>query len=116
MDATFGRRSDQKARPEARWTDFNRGVSGGGMAGGPFQCGIQIWHVNDAEAGEKFFRLGIRTIVNLSFPVADRDRRRGLRRLESRAADKDARSLKGLTVGHPGRHGGCVIATVEVFL
>lgn len=72
------------------------------MASGPFQSRIQVWHLDDAETSEKLFRLGIWTIVNLPFSVADRDSRRCPRRLQSRTADKDAR--------------GCVIAAVEVFL
>ena len=86
------------------------------MASGPFQRGIQIRHVNDGEASEKFFRFSIRAIVNMPLPVAQRDSRRSLRRLQSRAANKDARSSKGLTVGHPGRYKGCIFGTVEVFL
>ena len=86
------------------------------MTRSPFQGRIQVRHVNDAEAGEEFLCLGIRPIVNLPFSVADRHRRGGLRRLQSHAADKDPRSLEGLTVGLSGRHGGFVIATVEVFL
>ena len=86
------------------------------MASGPFQRGIQIWHLDDAETSEKLFCLGIGTIVNLSFSVADRDGRRCPRRHQSRTADKDARGLQGLTVGPPSRSGSCVIAAVEVFL
>ena len=86
------------------------------MARSPFQRSIQIRHLDDAKAGEKLLRLGIGAIVDLAFPIADRDSRRGLRRLQSRTADKDTRSLQGLTIGLPSRHGRWVIAAVEVFL
>ena len=46
------------------------------MARSPFQRRIQIRYVDDAKSGEKFFRFGIRTVVNLPFSVADRNGRR----------------------------------------
>ena len=86
------------------------------MACGPFQRCIQVWHVNDGESSEKLLCLGVRTIVNLPLSVADRDSRCCLRLLQSRPTDKDACSLKRLTVGFPGRYGGFVIAAVEAIL
>jgi hypothetical protein len=102
-------RSQQRA-------DFNRSVSRGGMACGPFQRGIQVWHINDGESGEKLLCLCVRTIVNLPLSVPDRDCRRCLRRLQSRPTDKDTGSLKRLTVGFPSRYGGFVIAAFEAIL
>jgi hypothetical protein len=91
-------------------------MTGGGMSSGPFQRDIQIRHINDGETGEKFFRLGVRTIVDLPLPVAHRDGRRSLRRLQSRATDKDTRGLKGFTVSPPSRYRACLFAASEVFL
>ncbi len=54
--------------------------------------------------------------MDLPLSVANRDRRRGLRRLQSRASDKNASSLKRLTVGSAGCHSGCVIAIIEMLL
>ena len=68
------------------------------------------------EAKEKLLRLGIRSIVDVTFAISDRDRRRGLRRVQSSAADKHTGRLKSLTVGFSGRHCGCVIASCKLFL
>jgi hypothetical protein len=67
--------------PTQQRTNLDRGASGGGMAGYPFQRGMQIRYVNDGEADEKFFRLGIGTILDMPLPLAHRDSRCSLRRL-----------------------------------
>jgi hypothetical protein len=54
--------------PTQQRTNLDRGATGGGIAGCPFQRGIQIRYVNDGEADEKFFRLGIGTIWTCRFP------------------------------------------------
>ena len=62
------------------------------------------------KAGEKFLRLGIRSVVDAPLAVAHQNRRCGLRRFQSRAADKDARSLQRFAVGFAGRGKGLVLA------
>jgi hypothetical protein len=85
-----------------------------GMASDPLQCGIQIGHIDDAESAKKFFRLGIRPSWT-RVSVAQRYRRRRLWRVESRAADKDARCLKSFTISSSSCYRG-VITAIERFL
>jgi hypothetical protein len=55
------------------------------------------------------------TVMDLPLPAAQRYRRRRLRRLEPRAADKDPRGLKSLSIGSSSRDHG-VIAVIKGFL
>ena len=61
------------------------------------------------------FRLGIRAIVHVPLAVAYRDGCCHVRRLQSRAAHKDAGSFESLTVSPPSRGSGCLLAPLEVF-
>ena len=66
--------------------------------------------------GEKLFRLGIRTIVDLPLSITHRNSRCSLGRFQAGAANQHPSSLQSLSVGLPGCDRGGVIAAVKVFL
>jgi len=85
------------------------------VARGPFQSGVEVWHINNDEAAEEFLRLCIRTVVDLPLPVAPSNHRRRLRRPQTRRRDHDACGPERFTVGF-ARRGHCAIAAFELFL
>jgi hypothetical protein len=112
----FWRRIRSGFARRQRRTNLDKRATGGGTARRPFQRHIQIRHVNDDKAAEKFFCLGLRSVMDVAFAMAHRNHRGRLRRLQSGAGSKDACRPDGVYVIRPSVHEAWLFATVEVFL
>ena len=67
----------------------------------PFQCSIQIRHLNHKKTSQHLLRLRIRPIVQRPLAIPNPHRRRRLRRLQTRPAHHDARLRNRTRIRRP---------------
>ena len=81
--------------------NFYDSAWGARAAGGPFERRVESRYVDDAEATQLLFGIGIRTVLHARLSVGEIDARGGLRWLQTCAADEDTGCSERVAVERP---------------